>query len=102
MILISPYARTAAVSHALGDHNSVIETINTIFGTPALSSLPDEAAALTAGNSAAFNKFGPSGFQQTIWGRATRTRRSTDSLLSGFDKARVSGALPPAARPLMR
>ena len=28
LILISPYARTHAVSHAEGDHNAVIETIN--------------------------------------------------------------------------
>ena len=28
LILISPYARTHAVSHVEGDHNSVIETIN--------------------------------------------------------------------------
>ncbi len=44
LILISPYARTHAVSHAEGDHNAVIETINDIFGLPALASLPDEAA----------------------------------------------------------
>ena len=28
LILISPYARTHAVSHVEGDHNAVIETIN--------------------------------------------------------------------------
>ena len=42
LILISPYARVHAVSHAEGDHNAVIETINALFGLPALSSLPDE------------------------------------------------------------
>ena len=35
LILISPYARTHAVSHVEGDHNAVIETINDIFGLPA-------------------------------------------------------------------
>ena len=30
------------MSHAEGDHNAVIETINAIFGLQALSSLPDE------------------------------------------------------------
>ena len=37
----------------------MIETINMMFGLPALASLPDEAQALQAGNSAEFNKFGP-------------------------------------------
>ena len=59
LILISPYARTHVVSHVEGDHNAVIETINDIFGLPALASLPDEAQALAAGNSPEFNKFGP-------------------------------------------
>jgi phospholipase C len=36
-LLISPFARAHAVSHAEGDHNAVIETINAIFGMPALS-----------------------------------------------------------------
>src|SRR5208337_3732594 len=68
LILISPYARTHAVSHAEGDHNAIIETINYIFGLPPLASLPDEAEALKEGNSPAFNKFGPSGFEQKYLG----------------------------------
>jgi phospholipase C len=48
--VISPYARVHAVSHAEGDHNAVIETINALFGLPALASLPDEADVLTAGH----------------------------------------------------
>jgi phospholipase C len=95
LILISPYARTAAVSHAEGDHNAVIETINDIFGLPALASLPDEAAALTAGNSAAFNQFGPSGFQQLYLGPRDINSPITDSLLSGFDPKRLLGLTPP-------
>ena len=51
LILISPYARSHAVSHAEGDHNAIIETINDIFGLPPLASLPDEAEALQNGNS---------------------------------------------------
>ena len=50
LLLISPYARAGAVSHAEGDHNAIIETINAIFGLPPLSTLPDEAAALKAGD----------------------------------------------------
>ncbi|MEH1843302.1 MAG: alkaline phosphatase family protein [Nostoc sp.] len=95
LILISPYARTHAVSHVEGDHNSVIETINTIFGLPALASLPDEAQALAAGNSPEFNKFGPPGFQQKYLGPRDINSPITDSLLSGFDPKRLLGVSPP-------
>ena len=94
LMLISPYARVHAVSHAEGDHNAVIETINALFGLPALSSLPDEADALAAGNSAQFNAFAPAGFEQKYLGPRDTNSPITDSLLTGFDKARVSGALP--------
>ncbi|MEH1962913.1 MAG: alkaline phosphatase family protein [Nostoc sp.] len=95
LILISPYARTHAVSHVEGDHNSVIETINTIFNLPALASLPDEAQALAAGNSPEFNKFGPPGFQQKYLGPRDINSPITDSLLSGFDPKRLLGISPP-------
>ncbi|MHC5610046.1 MAG: phospholipase C [Nostoc sp.] len=95
LILISPYARTHAVSHVEGDHNSVIETINTIFDLPALASLPDEAQALAAGNSPEFNKFGPPGFEQKYLGPRDINSPITDSLLSGFDPKRLLGISPP-------
>ena len=51
-LLISPYARAHAVSHAEGDHNAVIETINALFGLPALSSPAGRSRRrLQAGNS---------------------------------------------------
>ncbi len=95
LILISPYARAHAVSHAEGDHNAVIETINALFGLPALSSLPEEREALADGDSPAFNAFAPVGFEQKYLGPRDTPSAVTDSLLSGFDKARVTGALPP-------
>jgi phospholipase C len=99
LILISPFARAGAVSHAEGDHNAVIETISAIFGTPALSSLPDEMAALQAGNSAQFNQFaatfGPANFQQTHLGPRDTNTAITDSLLSGFSPRRLRGGIPP-------
>ena len=95
LILISPYARTHAVSHAEGDHNSVIETINYIFGLPALASLPDEAQALAEGNSPDFNQFGPAGFEQKYLGPRDINSPITDSLLSGFDPKRLLGISPP-------
>ena len=95
LILISPYARTHAVSHAEGDHNAIIETINDIFGLPALASLPDEAEALENGKSQEFNRFGPPGFVQEHLGPRDINSPITDSLLSGFDPGRLMGILPP-------
>ncbi len=95
LLLISPYARAHAVSHAEGDHNAVIETINALFGLPALSSLPDEADALAAGDSPAFNAVAPAGFEQKFLGPRDANSPIAESLLTGFDKARLSGALPP-------
>ncbi len=95
LLLISPYARVHAVGHAEGDHNAVIQTINAIFNLPALSSLPDEAQALAAGNSPAFNQFGPAGFQQKYLGPRDTNSPITDSLLQGFDPQRLAGTLPP-------
>jgi len=91
LILISPFARAHAVSHAEGDHNSIIETINALFHLPALSQLPDEAQALAAGNSPAFNKFAPAGFEQKYLGPRDTNSPITDSLLSGFDPDRLRG-----------
>ncbi|WP_341531279.1 alkaline phosphatase family protein [Nostoc sp. UHCC 0302] len=95
LILISPYARTHAVSHVEGDHNSVIETINTIFGLPPLASLPDEAQALAAGNSPKFNHYAPPGFEQKYLGPRDINSPISDSLLSGFDSKRLLGISPP-------
>jgi phospholipase C len=95
LILISPYARTHAVSHVEGDHNSVIETINSIFGLPALASLPDEAQALQDGNSPAFNRFAPAGFEQKYLGPRDINSPISESLLSGFDPKRLMGMSPP-------
>ncbi len=99
LLLISPFARAGSVSHAEGDHNSIIETISAIFGTPALSSLPDEAAALVAGNSPAFNEFaqtyGPANFQQKWLGPRDKNTPITDSLLSGFSPMRLKGLAAP-------
>jgi phospholipase C len=95
LILISPYARTHAVSHAEGDHNAVIQTINAIFGLPALASLPDEAQALVEGNSPEFNQFGPAGFEQKYLGPRDINSKISNSLLSGFDPKRLMGTSKP-------
>ena len=93
LIVISPYARVHAVSHVEGDHNAVIETINALFGLPALAGLPDEADALTAGRAPAFN--GPNGFVQNYLGPRDINSPATDDLLSAFDPKRLLGLEPP-------
>ena len=95
LILISPYARTHAVSHAEGDHNAVIETLEAIFDLPPLASLPEEQQALREGNSAAFNRLGPPGFEQKYLGPRDLESPLTASLLSGFDPLRLEGRKPP-------
>ncbi|THD45374.1 MAG: phosphoesterase [Bradyrhizobium sp.] len=97
LLLISPYARAHVASHAEGDHNAVIETINAIFNLSPLSQLPEEAAALKAGDSPEFNAFAPDGFHQTFLGPRDTNSPITDSLLSGFSPKRLRGeaaALP--------
>ncbi len=75
MIVISPYARAHVVSHAEGDHNAVIETIDAIFDLPPLASLPDEAQALLAGRGPGFN--GPERFRAAL-SRAARHQHAGD------------------------
>jgi len=91
--VISPYARPHTVSHAEGDHNAVVETINAIFDLPPLSSLPDEAQALIAGQDPKFN--GPNGLVQRHLGPRDTNTPETDDLLSAFDPQRLNGQLPP-------
>ncbi len=93
MMLLSPYARPHTVSHAEGDHNAVIETVNAIFDLPPLASLPDEAQALLAGEDPKFN--GPGGFVQHHLGPRDINTAETDDLLSAFDLDRLTGRAPP-------
>jgi phospholipase C len=92
LIVVSPYARSHVVSHAEGDHNAVIETIEAIFDLPPLASLPDEKAALLAGEGPKFN--GPNGFVQHHLGPRDLNTPVTDDLLSAFDPARLAGERP--------
>ncbi|MGH6823633.1 MAG: alkaline phosphatase family protein, partial [Methylocella sp.] len=92
LIVISPYARVHAVSHVEGDHNAVIETIDAIFGLPALASLPDEAQALAAGRAPPFN--GPDGFVQNYLGPRDINSPIAGDLLSAFDPKRLLGLEP--------
>ena len=93
MIVISPYARTHVVSHAEGDHNAVIETLNALYDLPPLASLPEEKAALLAGEDPKFD--GPNGFKQHHLGPRDINTPETDDLLSAFDPQRLAGTRPP-------
>ncbi len=93
MIVISPYARAHVVSHAEGDHNAVIETIEALFDLPPLATLPDEKQALLAGADPRFN--GPGGFVQHYLGPRDINTPITDDLLSAFEPRRLTGDLPP-------
>jgi phospholipase C len=92
MLVISPYARAHAVSHAEGDHNAVIETIEALFDLPALAELPEEKQALLAGEDPKFN--GPNGFVQHHLGPRDINTPETDDLLSAFEPGRLTGSLP--------
>ena len=93
MIVISPYARTHVISHAEGDHNAVIETLNALYDLPPLASLPEEKAALLAGEDGKFD--GPNGFKQHHLGPRDINTPATDDLLSAFDPGRLAGTRKP-------
>jgi phospholipase C len=96
-IVISPFAAAHTVSHVYSEHSSVIKFINELFALTPLSSLPDEAAALTAGaNNPAFNN--PSGQPQTNLGPADGLASMGD-LLEAFDNDRLTGVVPPLPPP---
>ncbi|MFL5284179.1 MAG: alkaline phosphatase family protein [Rhodopila sp.] len=93
LLVISPYARAHAVSHAEGDHNAVIETIEAIYDLPPLASLPEEKQALLKGEDPQFN--GPNGFVQHHLGPRDINTPITDDLLSAFEPGRLTGEIPP-------
>jgi phospholipase C len=74
-LLISPYARSGAVVHDVGETASVLKFAETLFGLPALSSLPDEQPYMPEG---------PRDGNPAI----------TD-LLGAFDPGRLDGSVAP-------
>ena len=95
LLVISPYARAHVVSHEEGDHSSVIRLVNSLFGLSPLATLPDEAAALTAGAQGAAFQTGPAGFTQTFLGPHDAGTAPTGALRSAFDPLRRAGQRPP-------
>jgi phospholipase C len=75
LLVISPFARSGAVVHDAGDTASIVKFAETVFGLPALSSLPEEQSYM------------PEGPRD---GNAAIT-----DLLGAFDPARLAGTAPP-------
>jgi phospholipase C len=90
LIVISPFAKTHAVVHAIGDHASVVKLVDAVFGLPPLATLPDERGAADR----ARELFGTGDF-----GPLDADTRITD-LLDAFEPKRLRGLLPPLASSL--
>ena len=86
LLVISPYARAHAISHELGDHNSVIKFINLICGLTPLQDLPDEKEA---------QKLGETLYHQSNLGPEDDPNTPVGDLTSAFSVARLKGAIPP-------
>jgi phospholipase C len=86
LLLISPYARAHAISHELGDHNSVIKFINLICGLTPLQDLPDEKQA---------QELGETLYHQANLGPEDDPSTPVGNLTSAFSLARLKGAIPP-------
>jgi len=85
LIVISPYARTHAVSHELGSHSSVVKFVDAVFGLTPLASLPDELEARRIGESKGLENMGPDDAAGSDIG----------DLLSAFDPDRLAGRSAP-------
>ncbi|HEV2298656.1 MAG TPA: alkaline phosphatase family protein [Candidatus Acidoferrales bacterium] len=83
LILISPYAKAGYVSHAQGNHASVVKFIDAVFGLPPLATLPDESNA---------RKEGAEKFGQADLGPEDALTPDVTDLLDAFSAARLTGS----------
>jgi phospholipase C len=86
MIVISPYARTHAISHEVGSQSSVVKFVDDAFGLTPLALLPDEMKA---------RKLGKQEFGQPNLGPADALTPNVGDLMSAFDPNRLNGTVPP-------
>lgn len=87
-IIISPYAKSHAIMHEVGDQSSVVKFADRVFGLIPLADLPVEQRLRKIGEAKGIKDAGP---------RDDLTANVTD-LLAAFDPLRLSGkkkALPP-------
>jgi phospholipase C len=85
-IVISPYSRVHAISHAYAEHSSVIKFIDELFDLTPLADLPDEVRG---------RKLGLQEFGQKDLGPADARVPEITNLFSAFDNARLTGAYQP-------
>nr|WP_294554250.1 alkaline phosphatase family protein [uncultured Rhodopila sp.] len=85
-IVISPYSRVHAISHAYAEHSSVIKFIDELFNLTPLADLPDEVRG---------RKLGLQEFGQKDLGPADARVPEITDLFSAFDNARLTGAYQP-------
>ena len=86
LLLISPYARTHAVAHAVGNHASVVKFVDAVFALTPLAKLPDELEG---------RKIGRLRFHQSGLGPEDALTPDVTDLLSAFDPARLTGRAAP-------
>ena len=94
--MISPFSAAHTVSHVYSEHSSVIKFIDGLFGLTPLGSLPDEAAAFTAGASLCASNptfCAPGSTPQTALGPGDVAAGMGD-LLEAFDNDRLLGNIP--------
>jgi len=91
-IVISPYSNVHAISHEATEHGSVIKFIDELFKLTPLADLPDEAQARKLG---ALLYKTPQGTPQLYLGPSDDKTPGVGDLLSAFDNARLTGAVPP-------
>jgi phospholipase C len=90
LLVVSPYAKTQAISHELGDQASVVKFVDAIFGLEPLANLPDEQRARAIG----LERYG-----QLDMGPSDAQTEGIGNLFSAFDLDRLSGKrapLPPS------
>jgi phospholipase C len=87
LIVISPYAKTHAVLHDVGDQASVVKLVDEVFGLGPLADLPDEAAARRLG----FTEFGETSLGPHDGGGVA----DIATLLDAFDPQRLAGKKAP-------
>ncbi|HEY1413008.1 MAG TPA: alkaline phosphatase family protein, partial [Rhodopila sp.] len=85
-IVISPFSRVHAISHAYSEHSSVIKFIDELFNLTPLADLPDEVRG---------RKLGLQEFGQKDLGPADARVPEITDMFSAFDNGRLTGTVAP-------
>ncbi len=85
-LVISPFARTHEVSHAVGNQASVVKFVDAVFHLPPLATLPDEQKG---------REIGKQKFHQDNIGPFDAETPGVNNLFSAFDPARLDDKAKP-------